>query len=87
MLEFVDTRNNDIGDAGAQAIAKALASTNKYVTEINLAQNDIDHEGVIALAGMLRKNKTLETLDLSSNFWVSRTPRCTFCLLCNALTH
>jgi len=50
----IDLRHNQLGDAGAQAIAEALKDTNCKVTEINLSSNQIGYAGAHAIAKALK---------------------------------
>lgn len=49
------------------SLARAIGATNRSLTELYLDHNDIDAEGAIALANMLKENETLQVLQLSSN--------------------
>lgn len=53
---------NKLGDEGAKALAKALASDVVTIQSLNVANNNITDEGVKALA-----NTTLQSLDVSFN--------------------
>lgn len=55
-----------IGDAGAEALAKALI-TNKCLTSLNLRGNRIGDLGCQHFAEMLCKNRTLQKLNLDGN--------------------
>eukprot|EP00811_Abedinium_folium_P011477 NODE_20627_length_789_cov_6.936556.p2 GENE.NODE_20627_length_789_cov_6.936556~~NODE_20627_length_789_cov_6.936556.p2 ORF type:complete len:138 (-),score=24.77 NODE_20627_length_789_cov_6.936556:13-426(-) len=57
---------NEIGDAGAQALAKALRSNN-HLEYLSLSGNEIGDAGAQALAAMLHQNRTLKDLCLYSN--------------------
>jgi hypothetical protein len=73
LIKYVNVRNCVLGDDAIVEIAKPLASGNKSLTELILSQNNIEHKGIIALAGMLHKNTDLEIIDISSNFWSDRS--------------
>jgi hypothetical protein len=57
---------NQIGDAGAVALADAL-KTNTSVTVITLGDNQIGDAGVVALANALKTNTTVIFIDLCNN--------------------
>jgi hypothetical protein len=58
--------NNQLGDAGAQALAAAL-KTNTALTTLDLSYNDLGDAGAQALAAALKTNPSLATLQLGSN--------------------
>jgi len=60
-------RQNLIRDAGCEALANALASSNSSLTELSLAANGITGVAAQALGTMLASNNTLCRLDVSSN--------------------
>ena len=64
----LDLCGQRVSNAGAIALAEALAS-NSTLTELDLAMNRIGVEGARALLNLLRtkRNRVLETLDLSGN--------------------
>eukprot|EP00571_Detonula_confervacea_P008073 CAMPEP_0172318682 /NCGR_PEP_ID=MMETSP1058-20130122/35537_1 /TAXON_ID=83371 /ORGANISM="Detonula confervacea, Strain CCMP 353" /LENGTH=77 /DNA_ID=CAMNT_0013033563 /DNA_START=26 /DNA_END=256 /DNA_ORIENTATION=+ len=49
-----------------------------------IADEDLDDEGAIAMANMLTTNTTLEELDLSSSGWISSTG---WRVLCSSLSY
>ena len=57
---------HQIGNAGAQALAKALKN-NQTLQVLLLSQNEIGNEGAKALAKALESNTSLKTLDLTNN--------------------
>jgi len=65
-LIILDLSNNQIGEEGGTALAKAL---NKYhsLKELYLKGNWIRNQGAIDFALALKENPSLETLDLSDN--------------------
>ncbi len=65
-LKEVNLTDNNIGDAGAYALAYALRY-NKTLIKINLSGNNIGDSGASALATALVHNKTLTTIDLLGN--------------------
>jgi len=66
-ISVVDLSGNQIGDAGARALAQGLAN-NDNVEQLNLSGNRIGSEGAAALAEILAKsNKSIDKLDLSDN--------------------
>ena len=65
-LKSLDLGDNQIGDEGGVAIAKAL-SVNTTLTDLNLMWNQIGDEGGIAIGEALKVNTTLTTLSLQTN--------------------
>ena len=65
-LTYLDLSNNNIGDAGATALATAL-HTNISLTALSLYNNNIGDAGATALATALHTNTSLTTLDLRYN--------------------
>lgn len=57
--------NNKLGSAGAKSLALALP--HMALQEMNVAFNEIDAEGVLALVDQLASSPTLHTLTLSGN--------------------
>jgi len=57
---------NEIGDAGAIALA-AVLKENETLTSLKISMNKIGDAGAIALAAALKENKKLTSLDLSAN--------------------
>jgi hypothetical protein len=66
-LTSLDLENNDIGAAGATALATAL-QTNTTLTSLDLANNNIGAAGATALATALQTNTTLTSLNLDGNY-------------------
>ncbi|KAH7099969.1 RNI-like protein [Auriculariales sp. MPI-PUGE-AT-0066] len=64
-LRTLDLRNNDIRN-GVTYIAQVL-KRNRTLKVLNLSENKIDVQGLIAIAESLKYNACLETLDLSKN--------------------
>ena len=62
----INLESNDIGDAGASALADAL-KVNTTLTEINLGSNEIGDDGASALADALKVNTTLTKIVLCCN--------------------
>ena len=56
---------NDIGNVGAEALAQGLCTS--VLEKLDLSDNGIDAEGALALASMLRINKSLHELNLAFN--------------------
>jgi Ran GTPase-activating protein (RanGAP) involved in mRNA processing and transport len=66
-LQSLDLANNILGGAGLAELAPALHH-NTSIKELNLSCNDLsDLEAAEGLRGILLHNKTLTTLDLSTN--------------------
>ncbi|KAK7939872.1 hypothetical protein WMY93_003198 [Mugilogobius chulae] len=65
-LQHLDLENNQIGDNGAQHLAKALVSLCSLET-INLSQNTIGDTGAKLLSATLRNLPRLDRLSLHSN--------------------
>ncbi|KJE97750.1 hypothetical protein CAOG_07854 [Capsaspora owczarzaki ATCC 30864] len=64
--ESLDLNQEQIGDAGARAIAEAL-KVNKTLTSLNLGWNQIGSDGAQEIAEALKVNTTLTKLYLESN--------------------
>ena len=62
----LDTSNNNIGNLGAQEIARALHE-NQTLQTLNISSNDIQVDGAKAMAKALHENKALQYLDISNN--------------------
>ena len=65
-LTCIDLGGNQIGDAGAQALAGAL-KVNCTVASIDLVSNGIGDAGAQALAGALKVNRTVMGIYLRFN--------------------
>ena len=65
-LKTLDLSGDEIGDAGATALADALR-VNKSLETLDLDDNHIGDAGATALADALLVNETLETLFLTRN--------------------
>ena len=63
----LDLSNNELGDLGAQAMARGLQHSSCLLQTLDLSFNQIDEAAAKALAAMLRTNKTLQKLNLSFN--------------------
>ena len=59
--------NNNVGDSGAVAVAKALGSRASALLRIDLSFNKVGDRGASALATSLRGNTILTELMLNSN--------------------
>ena len=66
LLTFCRLYDNNIGDQGAIAIAKAL-EVNASLKILVLENNNIGDDGAKALASALEVNASLKTLDLRVN--------------------
>ena len=64
-LRTLDLRTNDIR-SGVTYIAQVL-KRNRTLKVLNLSENKIDVQGLVAIAESLKYNSCLETLDLSKN--------------------
>jgi len=68
ILKRLDLSGCGIGDAGAQALAIALANNPLCVRDLDLSNNQITDQGAVALAQALEgENGLVERLDLSHN--------------------
>eukprot|EP00123_Amoebidium_parasiticum_P014687 comp22599_c0_seq2/m.34648 comp22599_c0_seq2/g.34648 ORF comp22599_c0_seq2/g.34648 comp22599_c0_seq2/m.34648 type:complete len:354 (-) comp22599_c0_seq2:720-1781(-) len=65
-LTWLDLRSNALSEKGAQHLAEGLAQ-NTSLHSLLLWRNSIGPAGFAALAGALRLNNTLSTLDVSYN--------------------
>ena len=63
----LDLGNNELGNAGAVALAQSLKS-NTVLTSLDLRACEIHLKGILALAEMAEVNTTLRHLDLGSNY-------------------
>ena len=59
--------NNQIGDAGAAAIAEELKGNNTTLTTLSLYHNQIGNAGAKLLAEVLKTNNSLTSLNLEYN--------------------
>ena len=67
MLEDLRLVDNNIGNAGCDAIAELLADPNFKLRSLNLGNNAITAEGAIAIANSLINNNQLQQLYLYGN--------------------
>ena len=67
MLESLDLGDNDIGNAGCDAIAALLADPNCKLRTLHLERNAIDNEGATTIANSLINNNKLLWLYLDDN--------------------
>ena len=58
-----------IGDKGIDAIGRWLALPECKIEDLDLSGNEIGPTGIIAFAGNLSKNKSLQKIDLSNNLF------------------
>ncbi len=65
-LSSLNLQSNNIGDAGARALAAALQK-NAKLSSLNLQSNNIGYVGVRALVTVLRITTALTSLDLARN--------------------
>ena len=66
-LKYFNFYNNNIGNAGCDTIAELLKDPKCNLLTLNLKNNRISNEGVIALVNSLVKNTKLKKLDLREN--------------------
>jgi hypothetical protein len=77
MLSYLNISNNKIRTEGAMAIADYLFNNNclkecKIIIKVNLAENEINHDGIIALTSVLNwNNNYLKVLNLDSPVYTS----------------
>lgn len=74
-LKYVGLSGNDIGDAGAVALAEALTKNENTWEVLNLGWNEVGDVGAVALAEAIAKHKTLTTLHLRSNSKITERGR------------
>ena len=67
MLETLDLRSNNIGNAGCDALAALLADPNCNLSTLDLGRNAIDNEGATTIANSLANNNKLQQLYLHNN--------------------
>ena len=67
MLEELSLNENNIGNAGCDALVTLLEDRNCNVHTINLWGNTITDEGAIIIANSLVNNTKIQELDLGSN--------------------
>jgi Ran GTPase-activating protein (RanGAP) involved in mRNA processing and transport len=65
LLKELSLSHNQIGDKGAQALARAFQNSN--LTKLYLNDNQIGDKGARAFAKALRKNTVLKEFYLSTN--------------------
>ena len=67
-LQQLNLACNEIGEAGAKALALAIEKNPRLPLEhLDLSHNKISGEGIIALAQAIENNKTLRQLNLACN--------------------
>lgn len=66
-LTHLDLAHNEIGDAGARALARYLAAADSQLVRLSLANNRIGAAGGEALGHALHGNTVLQELDLRMN--------------------
>eukprot|EP00996_Jenningsia_fusiforme_P001981 NODE_2830_length_1112_cov_25.321731_g2594_i0.p1 GENE.NODE_2830_length_1112_cov_25.321731_g2594_i0~~NODE_2830_length_1112_cov_25.321731_g2594_i0.p1 ORF type:complete len:154 (+),score=26.67 NODE_2830_length_1112_cov_25.321731_g2594_i0:397-858(+) len=69
---MLDESNTDIGDAGAAALARALAM-NSDLTCVDVSYCGLGVDGASALATMLQSNITLKEIDVSDVGYIITT--------------
>lgn len=75
---------NRIGNAGCEALGTLLRDPNCKFDELNLTDNNIHDEGVLAIVNGLSRNKHLQRLNLKRNNRIGRSMLDVFSrLLCN----
>jgi len=67
MLHTLNLSHNPIGDDGAEVLKNYLVEDECALSYLTIANCQISDKGVQFLADALRKNKTLETLNLDFN--------------------
>lgn len=66
-LQLIDLSHNSIGDRGAKALAKLLASSKCVLEELDISDNMVGEEGGVVLGHALLKNSSLRRLRMSLN--------------------
>lgn len=70
-LVYLNLKGNKIGTEGAMAVADFLFN-NLALRELNLAENEINHDGIIALTSVLNwNNGYLKILNLDAPVYTS----------------
>jgi len=71
-LEALVLARNELGDKGAQALAKALTdeehrNRNAQLQQLDVSENQLSAAGLAALLGALGSNQALQSLDAGGN--------------------
>eukprot|EP01028_Stygiella_incarcerata_P012978 TRINITY_DN81007_c0_g1_i1.p1 TRINITY_DN81007_c0_g1~~TRINITY_DN81007_c0_g1_i1.p1 ORF type:complete len:1144 (+),score=386.39 TRINITY_DN81007_c0_g1_i1:84-3434(+) len=72
-LVVLNLWNNSLGPSGGRHIGILLHRHNVRLRELYVGANDLQDEGMIALARGLQENRSLQILDLSSNHATDRS--------------
>ncbi|KAK3094982.1 hypothetical protein FSP39_008700 [Pinctada imbricata] len=67
MIQEIDISNNNIGPEGFRSVCMAMCS-NINILSLNLADNKADTDSAECLGKMLSENRSLQYLDISSNY-------------------
>jgi len=66
-LARINLSANEMGDAGAAALAEAVARSARPITHLHLARNKITAVGAAAIAAAVAKNPSMRVLSLEHN--------------------
>ncbi|XP_069584961.1 NACHT, LRR and PYD domains-containing protein 3-like isoform X2 [Ranitomeya imitator] len=66
-LKTIDLKNNRLSGPHFGDLMEALSSAENRIEELCLADNDLPHTSCIQLAHLIKKNSSLQILDLSNN--------------------
>lgn len=66
-LRFLKLRDASLGGEGAKKVLKALASSNIQLLELDLSGNELEDDGLAAIAPLLKTQTQLQVLRLDEN--------------------
>ena len=69
LVMILNLSNNEIGDAGAEAIGDLLGGNTTLTDEVDLGANEIGDDGVKHIAAGLAQNTTLKSVNLNQNIF------------------
>lgn len=66
VVTAVDFSHNNLGDAGAEVVARLLIH-NKNIVSVNLSHNDIGDAGLVVICRAARRHATLQSINFAAN--------------------
>ena len=66
-VSLLNLSNNEVGDAGAEAIGDLLVDCTAITQEVDLSANKVGNNGVKHIAGGLAQNTVLKSINLNEN--------------------